>query len=254
MTESNRSVIYEGKIPQIETTVGPDYSREKYNTFFSSYDFIESLTVVEYDHYSDPVLKQEYSIYCVDENFKRHFNFPIIMGRYFTDEEIATGANVCIIGEGVHLRKGLMPGDSIQIGQDNLKVIGVMKYTANMSANLVPYNTLNNRNIPNLNLQGFNLIATLSDISLFSEIDWNSLGLSGNPLTGEEYYRINCDSLIQRSLFLVLIGTLVTLYALINLMNILINKLDQQKKKSWHTFCHWSYISTNYFCNSFLRT
>lgn len=63
-----------------------------------------------------------------------------------------------------------------------------------------------------------------------SEIDWGSLGFSGAPVTGNEYYANGSGFLIQRSTTITIIGLLILVYALVNLINIQINKLDQQKK------------------------
>lgn len=145
LKDMDKSVIYEGQTSWSNTPAENKVPRETFEKFFSQYDFIEDVTIVEYDNYFDSVSGRGVTLYLIDENYDSHFNFPIIMGRYFTDEEIESGAKVCVIGEERQLKTGLVPGDTLEIGGTSLEIVGVMKYNANMGANLTPYNAFGDK-------------------------------------------------------------------------------------------------------------
>ncbi len=191
---------------------------------------IEDMTAVEDDSYFDSFSGQSLTLYRVDGRFQSHFTFPILQGRYFTEEELSSGAPVCVIGEGLWLRKNRTVGDDLNVGNIALKIIGVMKYNANMSANLVPRQTLEGIPVPGLDIQGYYFAATLSDPSRASEIRWSELGLTGEPLSGDDYFRRGLTSLLGRGAMYFFVGILVLFYALMNFVNIFVGKMREQQK------------------------
>lgn len=224
--ERDRSVYYSASVLENDEQLYP----EEVEDFSRQYPFLESFTMLEYIYHTDTISNQGISFYRVDEHFSDHFTIPILKGRYFTLEEIQNGSPVCVIGEGLRLQSGLDVGDSLTLGECSLKIIGVMKYNANMGANLVPYKTFEDYTVPGLRIQGYEIVATLSDASFASQINWEELGLSGEAVSCTEYFNNGAFSLLQRSSVSLLVGILVLVYALMNLLNIMVSKMDQQQK------------------------
>ena len=228
LKDMDRSIYFYGQARQLQRQAS--ISQKEFEDFSAQYEFIQSMAVVEYGYYFDSLTGEGLTIYRVDEGFQSHFTFPLIRGRYFSKDEIREGASVCVIGEGFWLQSDLDVGDTLKVGKHNLTIIGVMKYTANASANLVPYKTFEDDNIPSLEIQGYTVAATLSDTTMASEINWSELGLIGEPLSGETYFNQGLDSLFQRSTVFFVVGILILFYALMNLINILVSKMYQQQK------------------------
>lgn len=226
LKDKERSVHYYGSVLGNSSSL----DLQEIENFSNQYPFIEDITAIEYNYYSDPLTNQGGVFYRVDEHFFSHFTVPILRGRTFTPQEFQSGAPVCVIGEGFWLRSGMDIGDHFTVGGCELEIIGVMKYNANMSANLVPYKTFDLHNIPNLSIQGYEIVATLTDLSFASQINWSELGLLGEPVSGTDYFNNGLSLLFQRSSMFFFVGILVLVYALMNLLNIMINKMDQQQK------------------------
>lgn len=97
--------------------------QKEFEDLAAQYEFIQSMAVVEYGYYFDSLTGEGLTIYRVDEGFQSHFTFPIIRGRYFSEDEIQEGASVCVIGEGLWLQSNLDVGDTLKVGKHNLTII-----------------------------------------------------------------------------------------------------------------------------------
>lgn len=205
-------------------------SPQVFRSFFDQYNFVQEATVTEYDYYQDPILSENLSYYLIQKNFNSFFQFQMMSGRYFSGKELENGADVCVIEQTLRDKRGLSVGDTIQVGNTELKIIGVMKYSANAGIVLVPDTALDNDPINAQNIQGYIISARLTDAKDSARIDWKLLGLHGNPMSAQEYYERGKRFLFSRSTAIFVAGVLILAYALINLINILVNKLEQQKK------------------------
>ncbi len=219
------SLFYRGQAPfSIDE---PSVSRGDIDLLLKD-DAVKSATVIEYDTYDDPVSGQGYSLYLIDENFGAHFRAPIVAGRYFTQQELLEGAPVCVTNQQSYINGGPGPGETITLGGRKLTVVGVMKYVPNASVKLVPYRAFSEYSSPNLQVQRYQVALQYTDVP--PSIDWSTLELDGELLTGREYYESGRRSLLSRSAVILIAGLFILAYALLNLINILLNKLDQQQK------------------------
>lgn len=219
------SLLYRGQVSH--SMDKPSVSRDDILALLGNAG-VQSFTVVEYDTYDDPVTGQGYSLYLVDENFAQHVKAPIVAGRYFTQRELLEGASVCVTNQQSVVNGGPGPGEIITLGGLKLTVIGVMKYVPNAGVKLVPYRALLDHRSSNFQVQRYHAALQYADAP--PSIDWPSLELDGQLLTGREYYESGRRSLFGRSTAILAAGLFILAYALLNLINILINKLDQQQK------------------------
>lgn len=227
---SDQCIYYESGTDFSKSITENRISPKAFRSFFSQYDFIREATVAEDDYYQDPILGGSLSYLLIQKNFDSFFQFRMLSGRYFNEQEIENGADVCVIEQVLHDTQGLSVGDTVQVGNTELKIIGVMKYNAHAGVVLVPDTALANDPVSAQNIQGYIISARLSDRKDFDRIDWKLLGLHGNQMSAQSYYENGKRTLLTKSTTIFAVGVLILAYALINLINILINKLEQQKK------------------------
>lgn len=220
-----QSVIYHGQVP-FSLDGRADVSRDDIESLLDRTS-VESAAVIEAATYHNPASGQDHFFYLVDENFPGHYHVPIVAGRDFTREELLEGAPVCLINQQAYTNGGAGPGDTIRLGGLELTVVGVAKYVPNIGAQFVPYRAFSSyAGIP-LQTQYYQVAARGGELS---SIDWASLGLTGQPMTGRKYYEDGQRRLLGRSGMSLAAGLFILAYALLNLINIMVNKLDQQQK------------------------
>lgn len=203
---------------------------QKFDAFFQKYSFVQDFTVVEKRLEENRITGEFTYYYLVQEGFSKHYNFKMLTGRYFYPEELETGAAVCIIEKNFQDISGLQVGDTMAIGKKKLQIIGVMKFNANVGVKIVPYQTIDVQSLGRGSFQGYQIVATLTDMQKKAEIDWTLLGLQAESVTGNELYQANMADYAQRSTFVFVSCGLILIYALSNLINILFSKLDSQRK------------------------
>ena len=225
MKNISQSILYES-----QTNLDDDIiSSKDIKKFLNKYSFIQDYTFIQYNTYSDVISQDILSYYLIDENYTDFFEFPIIEGRYFTKEELKGGDKVCVIGEGYQKQTGLNIDDVVYIGDTKLEIIGVMKYIPNFNVNLIPYST--SLSTTNSIIQGYRIAAELTSLEYMNQINWDELGLFGTAITADKYYSDAKNNLFERGFIIIILAIIVLIYALINLINIQISKLEQQKKK-----------------------
>lgn len=226
----DQCIVYQSSTDFSKSMTENKISPQAFRSFFGQYDFVREATVAEFDSYQDPIMGESLSCYLIQKNFDSFFQFRMLSGRYFSEKELENGAKVCVLEQVLSDTKGLFVGDTVQVGNTNLKIIGVMKYNAHAGVVLVPDAALANDVICAQSVQGYLISARLSAAKDSARINWKLLGLGGNPMSAREYYENGKRALLTRSTIVFAAGVLILAYALINLINILVNKLEQQKK------------------------
>lgn len=230
LKDEDTSLYYRGAVDFMTQEENKRISEEKFRDFFGQYDFIANTTVQEFGSYKNEITQSGITYYLIAENYTDFFQVNLVEGRYFTQEEMRIGKRVCIITEGLQEQAGLSVGDYQSINGIHLEIIGVRRDTANNGIVFIPSQTLGTVEDTGQYVQGYQVQIRLSDMSRSDEIGWQELGLKGEATSAKAYHHQVLQSFFQRGGAVFAISFFILAYALVNLMNILINKLDQQKK------------------------
>ena len=228
------------KLKQMENSIYYDSStfsgtkqkvtEEEFDTFWGQYDFVEQTTVIEKNHSDDQISGQTQHFYLIPPNYNDFFLFDVSDGRYFTKEEMENGARVCVIEKAYQDTNAVNVGDFININNTELEVIGVIKRNANGGVIFVPNNTIKSGTLQKRDFQGYIIAAQLTNEMRRFDIQWDQLGLSGELYTAQEYYDNGVRFFLVRSTTVFVICAVLLFYALLNLINIMVGKLESQKK------------------------
>ncbi len=205
-------------------------SQKDFDAFFAQYDCVEKAAVLEWNHRMDQLNGQTISYDLIPPDYADFFLINLTDGRFFTPEEMANGAAVCVAEQMLQDTKGLQPGDFVEIGETRLKIVGVIKNNANAGRLLIPKRTMENAGTHAQDLQGYTIAAMLTDEARRFEIDWGKLGLSGELRTAREFYEDGLRFFLARSVVVLLLCAVLLCYALLNLINIMTGKLEAQKR------------------------
>lgn len=206
-------------------------SLTNFEDFFSQYDFTEQYTIVWENYYYNQLSGNGFRYLSIMDNYEDFNNVTLLEGRFFLEDDFQKDHRVCVIEKTKRDEEGLVIGDHIRIESFDYEIIGVIKRNADAGATWISlHSLLASQSMFQSEFQGYVINARLTDISRRFDIDWNQLNMNGTLQTAEEYYQENKSALLSRSTPLFIISSLILAYTLLNLINILIGKLDEQKK------------------------
>lgn len=224
------SVYYNGRPSYLDSKVEHKLSETALADFFGQYTFVESYTVGEFNRYQNQVTNDSLTYYAIQESFSNFYYIDVLEGRFFTETEFENGSAVCVVEKTYQDIHSVAVGNTIDIDGTTFEIIGVIKRNADAGSVFLPYKSLQDDISKAQYLQWYTVTAKLTDVTLLPQINWSQLGLEGEARTARTYYQENVSFLLSQSV-LVLAGCAVLFaYALINLINVMYGKMDEEQK------------------------
>lgn len=230
MKDMDNSIHYVGHAPYSESKAEHKLTETALASFFEQYAFVKSYTVSEFNRYQNDLTDEGFAYYAIQKNFSDFYYIDVLEGRYFTEKEFEKGSAVCLVEKTYQELHSVQVGDVVDIDGASFEIIGVIKRNADAGGIFLPYRALEDDASKAQYLQWYTVTAKLSDVTLMSQINWSQLGLGGEAKTARAYFQENVSFFLSRSV-LVLVGCAVLFaYALINLINVMYGKMDEEQK------------------------
>lgn len=224
------SIRFESGAGFSEMNATSKISDEEFNALFERYDFVKETTVVEKNYMDDPLSGEAFSYNLISPNYADFFFVNVLDGRFFTADELETGANVCVVEKAFQDRKDVNIGGFITLDGAELQIVGVVKRNADSGKVFIPARTMKNDAARDQHFQGYEVAAVLSDQERRFDMQWDQLGLAGEFTTAREHYVNGLQFLFRRSIPIFILCAVLLCYALLNLINIMTGKLESQKR------------------------
>ena len=208
-----------------------EISLTDFENFFGQYEFTEQYTIIWENYYYNQLSGEGFRYLSIMDNYEDFNNVTLLDGRFFTEDDFQNDRRVCVVEKTKRDEEGLVLGDQIRIETVDYEIIGIIKRNADAGATWISLNSLlASHSAFQSEFQGYVINARLTDITRRFDIDWHQLNMNGTLSTADEYYLENRDVLLSRSIPLFIISGLILAYTLLNLINIFVGKLDDQKK------------------------
>lgn len=157
-----------------------------------------------------------------DKNLSDFYNFKLISGRFFNDDDLESNEQICVVEEQLIDSGKAKLGGYYKIGNEEYKVIGVI-YTAEFRSRVfIPHI----REVDKDQSIFYNIALQYDDINNYKLINWDELhgNIQGNQTAIES---TNAGIMYIKGVLSTfgIIGIILMLYCLINSYNIIVNRV-----------------------------
>lgn len=163
--------------------------------------------------------------FMISEGFEDFYNFRLLAGRFFTAGEYKTNAPVCVVEEYSKYKLG----QTINLLGRSYNVVGIVKTGYFLGQIMVPGNDSSNYDYQYIS--SYEIAYEPNVINKIAEIDWSvfefkvSSNQSAEMLFDTIYTRFSYQVIL-----IVVAGLVILSYAIINILNIFINKMMEEKR------------------------